>query len=219
MNIAYFHSFNNSFNCAVKNIHSKNLFIQQKMQIIHSKNLFIQSNPKLFIQKKYSFKWKRDYRPGLLRGGHWTRVSISSEKKWLIFFSLELENCIFISLSLLYFQDFETKILFLFSICEDFWQDSHGFLDSHSEAICIRINKKYTPLPKYWGKCWRHRSILMPLFIQFLKTLMDSARCFSVFCKISQYPCKHLKSMANPMLLVISLTPWKTWWEINQLWL
>jgi len=56
MNIAYFHSFNNSFNCVVKNIHSKNLFIQQKMQIIHSKNLFIQSNPKLFIQRKYSFK-------------------------------------------------------------------------------------------------------------------------------------------------------------------
>ena len=42
------------------------------------------------------------------------------EKKWLIFFSLELENCIFISLSLLDFQDFETKILFLFSICEIF---------------------------------------------------------------------------------------------------
>ena len=35
------------------------------MQIIHSKNLFIQSNPKLFIQRKYSFKWKMYYRPGL----------------------------------------------------------------------------------------------------------------------------------------------------------
>ena len=33
-----------------------------------------------------------------------------------VYFSLELENCIFISL--LEFQDFETKILFLFSICE-----------------------------------------------------------------------------------------------------
>ena len=40
-------------------IHSK------KSKIIHSKNLFIQENPKLFIQRKYSFKWKIDYRPGL----------------------------------------------------------------------------------------------------------------------------------------------------------
>ena len=67
MNIAYFHSFNNSFNCVVKNIHSKHSFIQQKLQIIHSKKLFIQSNPKLFIQKKYSFKWRIDYRPWLHR--------------------------------------------------------------------------------------------------------------------------------------------------------
>ena len=65
MNIAYFYSFNNSFNCVVKNIHSKHSFIKQKLQIIHSKNLFIQSNPKLFIQRKYSFQWKMDYRPGL----------------------------------------------------------------------------------------------------------------------------------------------------------
>ena len=43
----------------VKNIYSKNLFIQQKMRIIHSKNLIIQNNPKLFIQRKYSLseKW------------------------------------------------------------------------------------------------------------------------------------------------------------------
>ena len=39
------------------------------------------------------------------------------EKKWLTFFSLELENCIFISLFLLDFQDWE-KILFLLSIYE-----------------------------------------------------------------------------------------------------
>ena len=53
---------------------------------------------------------------------HWqeSRSRENLEKKWLIFFSLELENCIFISLSLLDFQDFETKILFLFSICEIF---------------------------------------------------------------------------------------------------
>ena len=38
----------------VKNIHSKNLFIQQKKQIIHSNNLFIQNNPKLYIQSE---KW------------------------------------------------------------------------------------------------------------------------------------------------------------------
>ena len=51
---------------------------------------------------------------------HWqeSRSRENLEKKWLIFFSLELENCIFISLSLLDFQDFETKILFLLSICE-----------------------------------------------------------------------------------------------------
>ena len=65
MNITHFYSFNNSFNFVVKNIHSKNLFIQQKKQIIHSKNLFIQNNPELFIKRKYSFKWKMDYRPGL----------------------------------------------------------------------------------------------------------------------------------------------------------
>ena len=65
MNTTHFYSLNNSFNYVVKNIHSKNLFIQQKKQIIHSKNLFIQNNPKLFIQRKYSFKWKMDYRPGL----------------------------------------------------------------------------------------------------------------------------------------------------------
>ena len=39
------------------------------MQIIHSKNLFIQNNPKLFIQRNYSFKRKMEYRPGL-RGPH-----------------------------------------------------------------------------------------------------------------------------------------------------
>ena len=66
MNTTHFYSLNNSFNYVVKNIHSKNLFIQQKKQIIHSKNLFIQNNPKLFIQRKYSFKWKMDYRPGLI---------------------------------------------------------------------------------------------------------------------------------------------------------
>ena len=65
-NTTHFYSLNNSFNYVVKNIHSKNLFIQQKKQIIHSKNLFIQNNPKLFIQRKCSFKWKMDYRPGLL---------------------------------------------------------------------------------------------------------------------------------------------------------
>ena len=70
MNITHFYSFNNSFNYVVKNIHSKNLFIQQKKQIIHSKNLFIQNNPKLFIQRKYSFKLKMDYRPGLLIKHH-----------------------------------------------------------------------------------------------------------------------------------------------------
>ena len=42
------------------------------------------------------------------------------EKKLLIFFSLDLGNCIFISLSLLDVQDFETKTLFLFLICEIF---------------------------------------------------------------------------------------------------
>ena len=64
MNIAHFYSFNNSFNCVVRNIHSKHLFIQQKKQIIHSKNLFIQNNHKLFIQRKYSFNWKIDFPPG-----------------------------------------------------------------------------------------------------------------------------------------------------------
>ena len=47
MNIAHFYSFNNSFICVVLNIHSKNLFIQQKKKMIHSKNLFIQNNPKV----------------------------------------------------------------------------------------------------------------------------------------------------------------------------
>ena len=58
----------------------------------------------------------------IIRVSHWqeSRSRENLEKKWLIFFSLELENCIFISLSLLDFQDFETKILFLFSICEIF---------------------------------------------------------------------------------------------------
>ena len=53
---------------------------------------------------------------------HWqeSRSRKNLEKKLFIFFSLELENCIFISLSLLDFQDFETKILLLFSICEIF---------------------------------------------------------------------------------------------------
>ena len=36
-------------------------------------------------------------------------------EKWLIFFSLGLENWIFISLSFLDFQEFENQILFLFS--------------------------------------------------------------------------------------------------------
>ena len=60
--------------------------------------------------------------PRWVRSSHWqeSRSRENLEKKWLIFFSLELENCIFISLSLLDFQDFETKILFLFSICEIF---------------------------------------------------------------------------------------------------
>ena len=48
-----------------KIIHSKNSLIQKKSKIIHSKNLFIQKNPELFIQRKYSFKWKMDYCPGL----------------------------------------------------------------------------------------------------------------------------------------------------------
>ena len=51
-----------------KIIHSKNSLIQKKSKIIHSKNLFIKKNPELFIQRKYSFKWKMDYRPGLLVG-------------------------------------------------------------------------------------------------------------------------------------------------------
>ena len=37
------------------------------MRKIHSKSLFIQEKWKLFIQRKYSFKWKMDYRPGLSR--------------------------------------------------------------------------------------------------------------------------------------------------------
>ena len=41
-NISHFYPFNNSFNCAEKNIHLKNLFIQ--------------TNTKLFIQEKYSLK-------------------------------------------------------------------------------------------------------------------------------------------------------------------
>ena len=49
-----------------KIIHSKSSFIQKRSKIIHSKNLFIQKSPKLFIQRKYSFKWKMYYRPGLV---------------------------------------------------------------------------------------------------------------------------------------------------------
>ena len=48
-----------------KNIQSTNLFIQKNTQNIHSINIFIQQKWKLFIQRKYSFKWKMDYRPGL----------------------------------------------------------------------------------------------------------------------------------------------------------
>ena len=58
---------------------------------------------------------------GWARGpSHWqeSRSRENLEKKWLIFFSLELENCIFISLSLLDFQDCADKILFLLSIYE-----------------------------------------------------------------------------------------------------
>ena len=45
--------------------HSIQFSIQKQNQIIHSKNLFIQKNSKLFIQMKYSFKWKLEYHPGL----------------------------------------------------------------------------------------------------------------------------------------------------------
>ena len=78
MNIAYFHSFNNSFNCVVKNIHSKNLFIQKNLRIIHSTNLFIQKNRKLFIQWKYSFNWKMGYRPPLVGVGDRFRLFIQT---------------------------------------------------------------------------------------------------------------------------------------------
>ena len=57
-----------------KIINSKISFIQKKSKIIHSKNLFIQENPKLFIQEKYSFKWKMGYRP-------WLHLPLSLEAK------------------------------------------------------------------------------------------------------------------------------------------
>ena len=46
-----------------------------------------------------------------LRPSHWqeSRSRENLEKKWLIFFSLELENCISIYLSLLNFRDFQDK--------------------------------------------------------------------------------------------------------------
>ena len=79
-NNAFFHSFNYSFNNAVKifiqRIYSfkknakysfKEFIHSNKTQIIHSKNLFIKKKWKLFIQRKYSFKWKMEYRPGLSR--------------------------------------------------------------------------------------------------------------------------------------------------------
>ena len=44
-------------------IHSKNYSIRKKL----FKKIFIQKIWKLFIQKNYSFFWKIDYRPGLIK--------------------------------------------------------------------------------------------------------------------------------------------------------
>ena len=67
-------SFNSIFDSKIQIIHSKNSFIPKKSKIIHSKNLFIQKNPELFIQRKYSFKWKMDYPPGLIVKYRWLEV-------------------------------------------------------------------------------------------------------------------------------------------------
>ena len=62
-----------------KFIHSKKSKIIYSTKFIHSKK-----NPKLIIQKKYSFKWKMDYRPGLICDGF---INLSSPK----YFSVVLQ--------------------------------------------------------------------------------------------------------------------------------
>ena len=72
------------------------------------------------VLKRYIYPNKIKSQKDILNWEWLTRVSIprKSWEKWLRLCSLELENCIFISFSFLNFQDFETKIIILFWICE-----------------------------------------------------------------------------------------------------
>ena len=81
-----------------------------------------------------SRKWwnafpKQDHQS--LRFSHWqeSRSRENLEKKWVNFFSLELEKWFFISLFPLDFQELKKKILFLFSIYEILLSYSRSLLD------------------------------------------------------------------------------------------
>ena len=69
------------------------------------------------------------HRAALLQSSHWqeSQSRENLEKKWVKFFSLELEKWFFISLFPLDFQDLEKKILFLFSIYEIFKKNLFHF--------------------------------------------------------------------------------------------
>ena len=66
-----------------------------------------------------------------MSSSHWqeSRSRENLEKKWVNFFSLELEKWFFISLFPLDFQDLKKKILFLFSIYEILLSYSRSLLD------------------------------------------------------------------------------------------
>ena len=64
MNIAYFYSFNNSFNSVEKNIHSKNYSFKQTKNYLFKKNIH-SKRIQIIYSKKYYFVWKTLYRLGL----------------------------------------------------------------------------------------------------------------------------------------------------------
>ena len=115
-------------------------------------------------------------------GSHWqeSQSRENLEKKWVNFFSLELEKWFFISLFPLDFQDLKKKILFLFSIYEILLSYSRSLLDFQDFEEKFLLSLSIVKIVLYlflflfqWEMVYFREKYAL---LRFLWTLCDSPR-------------------------------------------